>query len=472
MEIFEDVKIESRMNESDEMFKLLIEIAQDAIYTVDTNGIVTMVNQAMIDITGYSREELMGRNFMEFMHPDEFNYALELHNMIQKNIKPPLFELKYRHKLSGYREAEFSTSPIIKNGKVIGTLGVGRDVTQRNEIQKKLFEREQKFRFIVENASEIIFTLNLEGKFEFVTKNILEIAGYKPDELINRYFHAYVYPDDLQIVLENISKTLDRVFEPIEFRLVTKDKRVIYVKGSCNIIEKNDEIVNVYGILTDITEMKLAEEKLKVIIEEKNILLKEVHHRVKNNLQVIISLLKLKTFNLTDKEVSDVFNSFVERLTSMKLVHEQLYHSESIKYINLKKYVNELLRHIEASYHNDINGQVIVNTNIQNEDVDLDTLIPIGLIINEILTNSFKYAFPDKTGEISMSFFKNENSEFNLIVSDNGIGFDNEVQSNSDTLGLKLIYALVSQIDGTIEMSTENGTKFEIHFFEKSEIHH
>lgn len=470
MEIIEQKKAKNKLNESEEMFKLLIEIAQDAIYTVDSRGVVTMVNQAMIDITGFDREEFIGKNFTQFMHPDEIDYALEIHYMIQNNIKPPIFELKYLHKTGIYNEAEFSISPIINNGKVIGTLGVGRDITQRKQTQKKLIDSEQKFRFIVENASEIIFSLGVEGKFEFVSNNIRELSVYTPEEVQNTFFYSYIHPDDLQLVLESFSNKLKRIIKPIEFRVVTKDNKILYFKCSSNIKEKNGEIVSVYGILTDITQMKLVEEKLKVIIEEKNILLKEVHHRVKNNLQVIISLLKLKTFSLKDKEVTDVFNSFVERLTSMKLVHEQLYQSENIKFINFKKYLKELIKHIETLYHNNIEGNVIINTNIQNEEVNLDTLIPLGLVINEILTNSFKYAFPDKTGVISISFFKKENNEFNLIVSDDGIGFDNKIVNECNTLGLKLINALVSQIDGELLMSTDNGTKFEIQFFEKSEM--
>lgn len=461
-EVIEKQEAEKRIRESEEMLRLIIEIAQDAIYTVDVNGVINSVNQAMVDITGFSREEYIGRNFAEFMHPDELKYAWEIHHMIQNKIKPPIFELRYLHKKGNYHIAEFSASPIIKNGLSIGTLGVGRDITQRKKDENALKEREQWYRSIVENASEIIFNITMQGQFNFISNNIAELWGYTPDDVIGKSIYDFIHPDDLSVATESLTKPVkSRILT--EFRLISKNNETLYMRVSSKVIDKDGAPHIISGTMTNITDIRRTEEMLRRIIEEKNILLKEVHHRVKNNLQVVISLLKLETLSLKDPQTISILNGFVERLNSMKLVHEHLYLSENIKEIDVRNYIAELVAHIKKTF---IDGysSIVIGTQVDDLKLNLDTLIPIGLILNELLTNSIKHAFSDKKGNIDISF-THKNGMINFQYSDNGRGFDSTLMHNSrSNLGFKLIYALVNQLEAEMEANTEQGTSFIIKF--------
>lgn len=336
---------------------------------------------------------------------------------------------------------------------------------------QKLAESEQKFRFIAENASEVIFSLTTDGAFEFISKNIEPLSGYKPEEVYNQYFYKYVHPDDLQMVLENYRNILEGKIDSAEFRIISKDNRVLYVKGSSNLIIIDGEIKGVFGILTDITRLKHVEENLRVIIDEKNMLMKEIHHRVKNNMQIIISMLKLESIRSKDAYTKELFTRLIERITSMKMVHEQLYSIDNLKAVNIKRYFTELIRHIEASYNLTEKKRVEIHHTIDDLHIHVDLLVPLGLILNELLTNAFKYAFSEREGVITVELLqRDKKNSFVLRVKDNGAGIDLSVlHSDEKSLGLKLVQALVNQIEGVFNVSNESGTTAEVVFSDKSE---
>ncbi len=336
---------------------------------------------------------------------------------------------------------------------------------------RKLAESEQKFRFIAENASEVIFSLTTEGAFEFISNNIEPLSGYKPEEVLHDYFYKYVHPDDLQKVQENFHNILEGKIQPSEFRIVAKNNKILFVKSSTNLIVIDGEIKGVFGILTDITRLKLVEENLREIIDEKNMLMKEIHHRVKNNMQIIISMLKLESLRNNDPYTKDVFMRLIERITSMRMVHEHLYSVESLKAVSIKRYFSELIRHIESSYNISEKKRVLIHHSIDDLNLHVDLLVPLGLILNELLTNSFKYAFAQSEGLITVELLqRDKKNSFVLRVKDNGVGIDlKALQKDEMSLGLKLVQALVHQIEGTLNLSNEKGTTAEVFFSDKSE---
>ncbi|MCX7798191.1 MAG: hypothetical protein N2249_06180 [Melioribacter sp.] len=221
---------------------------------------------------------------------------------------------------------------------------------------------------------------------------------------------------------------------------------------------------------SEIEERKKAEEKLKTALREKEILLKEIHHRVKNNLQVISSLLYLQALDIKDEELINIFKESQERIKCMALIHEKLYKSQDLSSINFGDYIKSLLEEIRSSFKRD---KLNVNTLVQIEEIylTLDTALSCGLLINEIVTNSFKYAFPEeyieegKKPNIEVVMKKINDNKYFLNISDNGVGIPKNLNlENVESLGLKLIYSIVEQLNGELKLSTENGTSYKIIF--------
>ncbi len=208
-----------------------------------------------------------------------------------------------------------------------------------------------------------------------------------------------------------------------------------------------------------------AEEYLKKSLAEKEILLREVHHRVKNNMQIISSILRMQSRNIDDPKLKDVLQESQNRIHSMALIHENLYNNKSLANINFSSYIKSLTNNIARSYTSH-QANVIFDYQIDDAYLPMDIAIPCGLIINELISNSFKYAFKDKSdGIISIHFTNQKDDEYKLVVSDNGVGISDTFDiTKTKSLGMKILHKLVQQIEGTLKSDFSNGTKFTIIF--------
>jgi two-component sensor histidine kinase len=225
-------------------------------------------------------------------------------------------------------------------------------------------------------------------------------------------------------------------------------------------------LANLISLGLEASKRKKAEEDLKASLKEKEILMKEIHHRAKNNLTIISSLLNLQSRHINDKEALGVFRESQNRARSMALIHEKLYRSDDLRKIDFGEYIRSLTIELFNSYR--ASQGIELNMDIANINLDINTAVPLALIVNEIVTNSLKYAFPDKkTGNVSVSFGK-DNDELKLIVEDNGIGFPMDLDfRNTNSLGMQLVNSLTEQIKGNIKLERDEGTKFIIDFKEK-----
>ncbi len=244
------------------------------------------------------------------------------------------------------------------------------------------------------------------------------------------------------------------------------DKEKLYYETRFNpIVDDTGETIGVTAFAMDITERMQAEEQIKSALKEKETLLHEIHHRVKNNMQVINSLLKLQVKNVEDQYVKDILKDSQSRVYAMSAVHETLHGSEKLSEIDLKAYLSKITNSIFQTYATN-HRKVKLNSNIENLPISINQAYPLGLLINELISNSLKYAFPDeREGEISVSM-RELDKELELAVADNGVGLADGLDwKNSNTLGLKLVRTLVeNQLDGSIDMESDNGTKFTIKF--------
>lgn len=350
-----------------------------------------------------------------------------------------------------------------------GRLYLFEDISERKRIEKAIKDREEHLSLITDNMFDLIYQVNSKGIFEYVSPSIKDLLGYEPQDIIGKQDFELiniVHPDDLGLIIDALQVAV-KTLKPnrVQHRYKHADGHYIWVETVGNPLSNDKgEFSGAVYITRDITELKNVENQLKSSLEEKEVLLQEIHHRVKNNMQIISSLLNLQSRYLNDEEAVNVLKESQNRVKSMTIVHEELYRSQDLSKIDFAEYIQRLLSGLFSSYG--VNPEFIKpKVNVENIFIDIDTAVPCGLIINELVSNSLKHAFlSGQKGEISVRFYLND-KKYTLIVEDNGIGFPKNIDfKNINTLGLQLVSTLVKQLSGEIELHKNKGSTFKIIF--------
>ena len=370
------------------------------------------------------------------------------------------------------------------------------DYATELELSNKLKEE---LELVINNSPVIVFLWKYEEGWpiEFVSDNITRLGYDVEDFTSNRILYGdIVHPDDLEKMAAELKMHVETGCADYtsEYRILTKSGEVRWVDERTVIQRSSTGEVHLQGIILDITEHKKAEDAL---LQMEEIRKKEIHHRIKNNLQVISTLLYLESGNFTDENVIEAFRDSQHRVKSMALVHEKLYQSEDMVSVDFADYIKNLSNYLFQSYSLD-NAKVSLKLDVEKVFLGMDTAVPLGIIINELVSNSLKHAFPEgKTGRVSICLKREENEKsrrtfpgadcdrsiekgdankvkagnsaewFSLVVGDNGTGFPEGIDfRETDSLGLQLVTNLVEQIEGSIELDTGRGTEFRIRFKE------
>jgi PAS domain S-box-containing protein len=350
-----------------------------------------------------------------------------------------------------------------QNYQLLGWIIIFQDINPIKQAEKSLQTSEKEYRDLVDNALIGIYKADQNGNILFVNDSIIKMFGYDSKEDIKNFNISSLYKnlDDRDIILNKLNE--DGKLEEHEVEMVKKNGSVLNIMASATL---NGETIS--GMTMDITAQKKAQNQIKRSLQVKDMLLKEIHHRVKNNLMVISSLLNLQSRYIKDEASKSIFKDSQNRARSMALIHELLYQSSDLKRINFGSYINKLTNELFSVYVTDPN-KIKLNMDINDIMLDINTAIPLGLIVNELVSNSMKHAFPNnKQGKIDIKF-NLDNGDYTMIISDNGVGFPQDYNiQNSDSLGLKIVNSLTEQIDGEITIETSNGTKFIIKFKEET----
>ncbi|MBT3250571.1 MAG: PAS domain S-box protein [Candidatus Marinimicrobia bacterium] len=401
-------------------------------------------------------------------HDDRENMVSYFQDLVVNNKKEFNKEYRIQRENDGqirwvHGLGEFSFDENGESSMMIGTI---QDITDRKKSEEVIRKSEIAFGAFIETSKDWIWSTDFDGIINFSSPAVENILGYNPSEMEGKRSSEFIYNFDKKYVSEIREKFIEKKEGWTNLKL-----RYIHKKGGFRILESSGlpiiedaKVIGFRGIDRDITDRMNREELIRKSLEEKEILLKEIHHRVKNNFQVIISLLSLQGDKVKDKHVSEIFSESQNRIRSMSLVHENLYAAENYARINFKDYIDSLLRELFHFYCVSIDA-ITLKVDVKKVEFDLATAIPLGLVINELVTNIFKYAFPGKRkGTVEIIVRKHDDNETLFIIKDNGIGLPESIDiQTSGTLGLQLVHLLAEkQLGGRISINRSKGTEFKI----------
>lgn len=466
---------------NDKKFQHIFESLPDVYFETMLDGTVIELSPAITQILQYTPEELIGSTLFNISF-DPQGGDIFLKN-IEKSGRLLDYEVRLLDKGGKIVTCSLSSQWVLdKKGipyKLCGTL---RDITHRKQVEEELETAKEFAEHLYKVIPSAIFTVDKEKKISSWNKAAEKITGFKESEVVGKGCSTFAESPCAQ----NCGLYSDSSIKPVLAReciIVTKSgERRIISKNADYLRNLNGEIIGGIESFEDITERKASEEQLKKSLAEKELLLKEVHHRVKNNLIVISNLLKFQAERFDNAEVLQIFQEARNRIRTMMLIYEKLYRSEDLRNINLGNYIEDLVEELFETY-NIYPGRIQLHYDLQAVSIAIKKAIPCGLILNELLSNAFKHAFPDhRSGAIWISLRelpprlvdngqefgfrrKNNFSQVELIVRDDGIGIVPEINiSRCSSMGLQIVSLMVQQLRGRLEVNSKSGTEFKVYF--------
>ncbi|PKL17024.1 MAG: hypothetical protein CVV49_13380 [Spirochaetae bacterium HGW-Spirochaetae-5] len=344
------------------------------------------------------------------------------------------------------------------------------EIKERKLTEKALRESEEKYRDLIKFSNSIIFRIDRKGVITYANDYALNFFGYSPDEILWKNVIGTIVPEtdkagrNLKQMMDEITANPE-LYERNENENIRKDGTTAWIVWSNRGIPgENGEYTEILCIGTDISERRVAEIEVKKLLNEKEILLHEVHHRIKNNMNTIAGLLYLQSESIDNELASSSLKEAHSRVLSMMLIYDKLFRSNDFNNISTAGYLPDLIAGIIQTFPNF--GHVQIKTEIEDCLMGTNTLVPVGIIINELVTNAFKYAFTGvEQGMIDISFLKRGDNLFEIIVKDNGKGLPESIVVGESTgFGLNLVYLLTQQMRGRVEVVRDEGTEFRVKF--------
>lgn len=456
--------MEDRIAHNEKMLSSILETLPVIVFAKDIKNDFrfTLWNKQAEKIFGLKAEECIGKNDYDFFSKADADFfRLKDIETITNDGILDIPEETVQTSQGSILIHTLKTVVKDNNGEPLYLLGVSENISELKKINDTLKVSEERYRSLVENSPIIIMTTDHKEHIQFIN---FSGGGRSTKDIIGHSIYNFVAPEFHQIVKEAHKKVFtSKKIVTYETEGYNKDGVKIWFQTYVGPMLIGDEVVGLTLFTRDISERIENEEKIKKSLKEKEILLQEVHHRVKNNLQIISSILNLQTRSVKDAKILDLIQETRYRIMSMSFIHDLLYQTKDFTNIDFSKYLQSITSNIMNTYT--LNKNIDLKLEVESIFLNLDNAIPCGLIVNELITNVFKYAFPgDRKGEINI-VLKQLNKSVILSVSDNGVGIKKQIDyKTTESLGFQLINSLVAQIDGDLNYENNNGTKFTLTF--------
>ncbi len=456
---------QQHLRENEAHFRSVFEGMGEGLLITDLHDTVSYANQRMATMTGYERDEMIGRRAYELFLPREDWPALGGHNERRAQGHSDVYEAQLQRKDGSQFWGMIHATPLRDaHGKVIGTIGAQVDITERKRAEEALRESEERFRALIEQAVDAVMVHDEHGQMLMANERVCQSLGYTLEEMLALRVPDFEMNVQSAKVAENWEKMKNGASMSVDGLHRRKDGSTFPVEVHVGLVQFDGKQV-MLAIARDVTQRKRHEAEMKASLHEKEVLLKEIHHRVKNNLQIICSLMNMQSDGIDDPVMREACHQTKNRVRSMALIHEQLYQSPDLAFIDLSEYLGTLAASIQRSA-TETGGRIRFALDCEKVALDIDRAVPCGLIVNELVTNALKYAFPDgRSGTVTLQL-RAENTRVTLTVRDDGIGMEpNFDWRESDSIGLQLVSALTEQLEGTATFKGEaNGTIWTICF--------
>lgn len=463
-------QVEQALKISEARYRAIVEDQTELISRFAPDSTILFVNGAYCRYFERQPEEIISKSYTPVIFEDDQEaIAQSLQSMSADN---PTVTIENRVVVKGeVRWTQWVNRMLFdEQGQFLEFQSVGRDISDRKHIEIALRESERRYATLAETSPVAICRFDIEGHCIYVNNRWGEMMGRTPQSALGMGWSEAMHPQDHDRFLSEWSQAVEaRRPSQGETRIVRPDGSIAW--AYYQIVPETDldgTPIGSVGTLTDITERKQVEEQLQASLREKEVLLKEIHHRVKNNLQIVYSLLRLQRRKLKDQHAANALLESQSRIESIALIHEKLYQSEDLARINLAEYIPSLVANLFSTY-NVSQNQIALKIEVAPIFLDIDKALRYGLIINELLSNSLKYAFPNLDQDDPCIYIQilstPEDSTITLIAGDTGVGFSNHIDlSQIETLGLQLVQGFVGQLKGTLQACCQGGTEFRIVF--------
>ncbi len=466
------VKVIRERNAVQAKLNTIFNTSSHLIWTVDNNYKLSSFNENYQNVLNdfYETKIAKGNDYkilyQSILKEEEYHFWIDKFESAFKG-KNIVFETheNLKSNVTLYREV-FLNPTFDANQNVVEVVVISHDITKRKVNELKSLEQSAKLNAIFESGDQLMWTVsktkNLTSFNQNYSNAVIELYNCTPTIVSHS-------DNDINTTDPFWNDSYQDAFKgkKVEFFLekhTLKGESIIRQIILSPIKDFEENIIEVSGIAFDITKNKKNEEKISQSLKEKEILLKEVHHRVKNNMQVISSILNLQSSYVTDEYALSLLKECQNRIKSMAYIHESLYQTKNFEGVNFSEYLSTLSKNLIHTYS--VNSKKVkLVLNLSDLFLNLDLSIPCGLIINEIISNSLKYAFTNRMDGIIFVNLAIENEFVRIEVGDNGVGIPAHVDlKQTQTLGLQLVDTLIEQLDGTLELDRINGTKFIIKF--------
>lgn len=402
------------------------------------------IGRSVFDGVSEETRSVMKERFDRAFNGESFEFDFEIDNLKGKH-------LFWRSRVSPIRN---------NNGEIFGVTVFSTDITKQKLAEQKLAKNEQRYRTLIANSPFCIHEVNVKGELISINRAGLDMFGIEKEE----NFLGITYPEllgeeEAVPVLQLFEESLEGKASEFKFE---KNGRY-FISSFIPLKGENGSVNRIMGITQDITERHKSEEFIENSLKEKITLLSEIHHRVKNNLAIVSGLLELQKFETQDPVVTDAFEHSINRIISIAMVHELMYNTSDLSSINVHSYLVKLIPAISKTMQNK-KKEVEFDLDVAEYRLNINEAIPLGLLLNELITNSFKYAFKEDSEHDKICIkLKVEDEQVKVLFEDNGVGFPEHVTFDEPkNLGLNLIHAQLQQLDATHEVDTDS--KFKLFF--------
>ncbi|EPG75471.1 PAS domain S-box protein [Leptospira fainei serovar Hurstbridge str. BUT 6] len=467
---------ETALLASEEKYRKLVEVCPDGI-GLHSEGKLLYLNEAGLRILGYSSlEEIEGRSVFDFVHPDSQKVVSDrMLRALKFEMPLPPIEEKFLTKDGGEVQVEVTGSAFQQRGGKFMQV-IFRDISERkksqqelHDLRKKIMLANDRLRAIIEGVKDSICAVDMDmrvmacnSSFELLVWKLYGKRISEGDRIPEIFLTD---PEERNTIIENWSRALRGEVFRVERRIsgLVNENTVLEINYS-SIRDFSHNLIGAAQVIRDVTERYQYEETLRISLTDKEVMLKEIHHRVKNNLQVVSSLLSLQTEFTDDPKLVSIIKECERRIQSMALIHKELYQNESIADADFQEYLNNLLVALVQSF----GASRKVNYTVESDELklNLDFAIPLALVLNELVSNSLKYAFPgERTGNINIGITRNERTLI-IEVRDDGIGLPTGFNiKESESLGLQLVGMLLGKLKADWNLvPSETGVHYRIGF--------